>query len=134
MVFGIRDNKIRKRLLRESSLTLKKTDEICRASESSSAQMKEVGESDTVSVLNSGQKVERMDAITQRTSQFKRCGNCGRSHEIGNCAARGKVCNKCGKLNYFSAVCRSGKKRADVFKKVKVVEETSESDGEIYMS
>ena len=54
--------------------------------------MKEVGESDTVSVLNSGQKVERMDAITQRTtSQFKRCGNCSRSHEIGNRVARGKV-------------------------------------------
>ena len=130
LVFGIRDNnKIRERLLRESSLTLKKTDEICRASESSSAQMKEVGESDTVRVLNSGQKVERMDAITQRT----RCGNCGRSHEIGNCAARGKVCNKYGKLNYFSAVCRSGKKRADAFKKVKVVEETSESDGATYV-
>jgi hypothetical protein len=30
LVFGIRDNKIRERLLRESSLTLKKTDEICR--------------------------------------------------------------------------------------------------------
>ncbi len=78
LVFSIRDNKIREQLLCESSLTLKKTDEICRASESSSAQMKEVGQSDTVSVLNSRQNDKRMGAITQRTSQFKRCGNCGR--------------------------------------------------------
>ena len=40
IVFGIRDNKVRERLLRESQLTLKKTDEICRASESTAAQMK----------------------------------------------------------------------------------------------
>ena len=51
LVFGISDNKVRERLLRESALTLKKTDEICRASESSSAQMKEVGKTDTVSAI-----------------------------------------------------------------------------------
>ena len=40
LLFGIRDNKVRERLLRETSLTLAKTDEICRASESTTAQMK----------------------------------------------------------------------------------------------
>ena len=34
LVFGIRDSKVRERLLRESKLSLAKTDEICRASES----------------------------------------------------------------------------------------------------
>ena len=47
LVFGIRDAKLRERLLRESQLTLKKTDEVCRASESTAAQMK-VSEGDTV--------------------------------------------------------------------------------------
>ena len=45
-----RDVKVRERLLRESQLTLKKTDEICRASESTAAQLKEVSEGDTVSL------------------------------------------------------------------------------------
>ena len=40
LIFGIRDVKVRERLLRESQLTLKKTDEICRASESTAAQLK----------------------------------------------------------------------------------------------
>ena len=41
LLFGVRDNKLRERLLRETKVTLeKKTDEICRASESTIAQMK----------------------------------------------------------------------------------------------
>ena len=39
-IFGIKNDKVRERLLRESNLTLVKTDEICRAVESMSAQMK----------------------------------------------------------------------------------------------
>ena len=41
-MFGIRDDKVRERLLRESKLTLAKTDEICHAAESMMAQMKVV--------------------------------------------------------------------------------------------
>ena len=38
LVFGIKEDKVRERLLRESQLTLAKTDEICRAAESMTAQ------------------------------------------------------------------------------------------------
>ena len=47
LLFGIRDDKVRERLLRESNLTLAKTDKICRAAESMVAQMKVVGSGDT---------------------------------------------------------------------------------------
>ena len=40
LVFGIRDGKVRERLLRESNLTLQKTDEICHAAENMLAQVK----------------------------------------------------------------------------------------------
>ena len=40
---GICDNKVRERLLQEANLSLAKTDEICRAAESTIAQMKIVG-------------------------------------------------------------------------------------------
>ena len=51
LVFGIRDVKLQERLLRESQLTLKKTDEICLASESTADQLKEVSERDSVHLI-----------------------------------------------------------------------------------
>ena len=44
LIFGIRDSKVRERLLRESKLSLAKTDEIFRAAESMQMQMKIVGD------------------------------------------------------------------------------------------
>ena len=43
LVFGIRDPKTREHLLRESGLTLTRTDKICHAAESMLAQLKIVG-------------------------------------------------------------------------------------------
>ena len=44
ILFGIADNKVRERLLREPELNLAKTLDICRASEMSQAQIKAVRE------------------------------------------------------------------------------------------
>ena len=44
LIFGIRDSKVRERLLRESKLDLARTDEICHSAESMHAQMKIVGD------------------------------------------------------------------------------------------
>lgn len=35
------------------------------------------------------------------------CGYCGYVHQKGKCAAYGKKCNKCKRLNHFESVCRS---------------------------
>ena len=43
IVFGIADGKVRERLLREDNLDLQKTQTVCRASELSAAQIREVG-------------------------------------------------------------------------------------------
>ncbi|XP_032225763.1 uncharacterized protein LOC116608835 [Nematostella vectensis] len=64
-LFGVRDNKVRERLLRETNLTLKKTDEICRASESSTAQMKGVGQADTISAVVFNKKSQRHQVCQQ---------------------------------------------------------------------
>ena len=95
---------------------------------------REVGQTDTVSVINTAKKGIRQRNATSK--QGKACGNCGRHHEIGNCAARGKLCNECGKLNHFASVCCSEKRRTGAQKDVKTVEELAEfdeSDGEIYV-
>ena len=67
-MFGIPDSKVRERLLRETKLTLEKTDELCRASESMIAQMKIVGNSEgqTVNTLNRGNKTRSLEANRQK--------------------------------------------------------------------
>ena len=71
LVFGIRDSKVRERLLRETKLTLEKTDEICRASESMLAQLKIVGNSEgqTVNAVNRGNKTKSQEANRQKTAE-----------------------------------------------------------------
>ena len=117
LIFGIHNAKVRERLLRESQLTLKKTDEICRASESTAAQMKEVSEGDTVNSVSFRNKFGRRprgnkgDNKGDTDESTKACGNCGRIHDPNNCFARGKTCDNCGRRNHFAALCRSGKRR-----------------------
>ena len=117
LVFGISDSKVRERLLRESKLTLAKTDEICRASESMMLQMKAVEESPSASVnaVKSG-KEQSTSADPDKPAQ-RECGSCGYRHERKKelCPAFGKLCNKCKKRNHFAAKCWS-KKSARVVK------------------
>ena len=74
LIFEIRDVNVRKRLLREFSLTPQKTDEICHASESTAAQMKEVGQGDS--------KNSQRPRGNQTNDTKKPCGKCGRSTSL----------------------------------------------------
>ena len=58
LVFGVRDAKVRERLLRESKLTLAKTYEICHAAESMVSQLKAVEDTSRliVNVVGSGKE------------------------------------------------------------------------------
>ena len=136
LIFGIRDDKVHERLLRESQLTLKKGDEICWAAESTAAEMKEVG--DTVSAFTLHKNARRpRDTRLLRNKGYQRgetksCGNCGRTHEAGKCMARGKTCNECGKANHFAVVCRSRARpeKANRQARVKAIDEADSEDVE----
>ena len=67
LVFGVRDAKVRERLLHQANLTLAKTDEICRAAESTSQQLKLVEPQE-----------QTVHTVERQTS--KECGTCGRNH------------------------------------------------------
>ena len=75
LVFGIRDNKVRERLLREPRLTLDKTDEICRAAESLDTQMKTImeGSSTLVNAVKSQDspkdKLHKGNTLCHKVSQ-----------------------------------------------------------------
>ena len=128
LIFGIHDTKVRERLLRETKLTLMKTDDICRAAESMTEQMRIVGQSnnETTSVHAvrkfSGQKKSMTKEASRSTKSetAKECWNCGRQHgrqpkEL--CPAFGKSCDFCSKQNHFASKCRqkrSGRTRNSV--------------------
>lgn len=137
LLFGIRDNKVRERLLRETKLTLNKTDEICRASESMLAQMKVVGNTGVPVPVNAVGQGKKFQPSQQKKGKYaipKECGNCGKEHDATKkelCPAHGKACRKCGKLNHFAAKCRSKKKDNSPRKAVGAVD-NDESEPEVY--
>ena len=109
LVFGIRDDKVRERLVHESNLTLAKTDEICHVAESMAAQMKVVASGDATTTTVSA--VTRSNNPNRETSSkpTRDSWNCGRRHQFHQralCPAFGKICSKCNKPNHFAAKCR----------------------------
>ncbi len=114
---------MRERLLRESNLTLQKTDEICRAAESTSQQLKLVEPQEMA--IHSVRKTTEEDR-----QKVKECWMCGRKHAFHtkeSCPAFGKTCNKCHKLNHFAVKCRQKGPSASI----KQVEE-QDSEDEVY--
>jgi len=117
LVFGINNDKVRERLLREANLTLDKTDEICRAAESMVHQMKVVGEGTTVNAVAGKRRSE--DTTVSSAKPTRECWNCGRRHQFHKrelCPAYGKTCNKCNKLNHFAVKCRTQTKEVSAVK------------------
>ena len=66
----LRDAKVRERLLRESNLTLQKTDEICRAAKSTSQQLKLVEPQEIA--IHSVRKTTEVDVWTKTLIPYKR--------------------------------------------------------------
>lgn len=124
IIFGIHDNKVRDRLLREKNITLDQTLEICRASEVSRAQQREAEE------LTGGRSVHAFSMKEQTSGTFKQvvknkgdklptdsawitdCRFCGKAHTMQRekCPAWGKACSNCKGQNHFRAKCRNLKK------------------------
>ena len=116
-------------------MTSKKTDEICRASESTAAQMKAVGQTDSVSAVGCNDTFGRQRGTNTEQTPAKECGNCGRKHEPEKCRTRGKTCNECGKRNHFAAMCRSRKRQSSKTNKtgLRVTEDSDEDDEDVYI-
>ena len=131
LVFGIRDNKVRERLLREPRLTLAKTNEICRAAESLDTQMKTITDGSSTLVnavktqeyrndrqsLQEAQIVPDKPKIAVNKQDTPECLYCGRKHDLRKrelCPAFGILCNKCHKPNHFASKCRSTSSRSSV--------------------
>ena len=88
LVFGIRDSKVRERLLREKNLSLEKTDEICRSHETMVQQMRVVSDAG-LSVADAG----NVNAVSKKPKRGKR----RRGRDSRNANTRGNGCEFCGR-------------------------------------
>ena len=119
-------------MMTEANLTLKKTDEICRASESTAPQMKVV-EHNTEEV-----NVVRPKGDNGSTKEIHLRGHQTRVEIVVECmgqktallGARG--CTSCGKLNHFASICRNSKRRGVKSPPTMKAVEEYESDEELY--
>ena len=96
-VFGLTDDSLKERLLREASLTLSKAIEIAQRSESSKQQIKDMTRS------SHSPNVHTMKGRSGSKPTY--CGQCGQTHKPKDFPAYGQKCSICHKLHHFAKVC-----------------------------
>ena len=125
IVLGIQNQAIRKRLLQDRKLTLKKCIDLCRSMETASSHLKNIKQEQppTDTVRSVHQPLPRTTA-RNRTMNSRRsphsntpqaaCHYCGTEHPMQKekCPAWGKSCSSCGGRNHFARVCRKTMKAA----------------------
>lgn len=113
VIFGIKDNGLREKLLQERGLTLSKCVDMCRIAESASFQSKAMSGSYEVNQIRKkpGRKPRQAREPPQsqenRNLQRKECRFCGRAHDMirSKCPAYGRKCAKCNGDNHFAVKC-----------------------------
>lgn len=155
VVVGIRDNSTRKKLLAENKLTLNKCIDICRASETTSKQLKEMSQAEEVSAISTGNPKWKTDprnrsgwetakghlpTPSKQPGQIK-CKFCHKTHARKKelCPAWQQKCGNCGQMNHFSVACNSQKANKQPSKKAQVhnlepqLPDFSEEDSDDYL-
>ena len=120
IVLGISNHTLRKRLLQERKLHLKKCIDLCRNSEDASSQIKNIsGASSTTDDVHRLRvqatkppwkpKYDR-NAKHHKHQKRKICKFCGGNHPLKKelCPAWQKRCQKCNGRNHFATVCKKG--------------------------
>ena len=150
IVCGVRDNVVRRKLLQESSLTLTKCVDICRAAEAATAQIKEMAPSQQPTEVDFVSKSKRENfkkskAIKGKEKFLKNprvdeCKFCGRQHERKRekCPAYGQTCSSCGKSNHFAVKCgiksHDSKRSSYRFKNKPKIHQIAENSDQSYLS
>ena len=141
VVVGIRDSKIKERLLRGSELTLERAIDICKANEAAQAQMKVLTGAENSASMNMIRKQKQMNPRRKQvpvveqatrnvqTPKQKQCKRCGTAHKFRECPARGVTCDKCGGRNHYASKCLT--RRVQV---VGVDNDSTDNEGGFYVS
>ena len=111
IILSCSSSRLRRRALREPTITLKSLLDLGRAMELSETQASGIESQssptfDAVNYTRASQRSQVRQPMPRST-----CGHCGNAypHPQGqaSCPARGAECRACGKLNHFARVCRS---------------------------
>ena len=126
IVFSVNDERVKERLLRESDLSLSKAVDVCRAADTTRAQLKAMTSEAKVDIVRQRSQtfcqdshVGGMGKTNRGTNKYTasssrgrpgppatqgniQCKYCCRSHPAKSCPAYGKRCNRCKGWNHFA--------------------------------
>ena len=106
IVFGIRSNQVREKLLTEDELNLSKVINICKTSEQAPNQLDE---------FEGKSKIDKVTVVENRSAKKKEnenfdCKRSGTNHKCRECLAYNKLCTNCNKKCHFAKMCLSKRK------------------------
>ena len=136
IVFGVRNDKTRKKLLQERKLSLKKCIDLCRSAEVTITQMKIISDhvaAEEVHRIKTTRQTGIRRATGNDTTKIS-CKFCAGRHSQGkeSCPAWGKECRKCAGKNHFARACRKTRgQRAKVYCMAEEERRVKESDTEM---
>ena len=114
IILGCSSSRLRRRALRESTLTLDQLLSHGRAMETAEKQATHIEQTNEEShEINRAQQQQSQQRPAQpnprETNRSRKCFNCGNNypHLDGICPAKGKACRLCQKMNHFARCCRS---------------------------
>ena len=150
LILGVRDEKVREKLISWKSLDLQSAIDLCKSLEIASAQLKEMKEVEVINAVTNetpsrsgtrpkdgskgayGRRTRPSLGKAQEGGMLK-CKFCCRSHEFRKelCPAWDKKCNKYGNKNHFSVsvLCRANKGKVNALQGSRNSDESS-SDAE----
>ena len=115
MIFGVRDQREKERLLRDGDTSLAKVIDACRAAESNKQQLQAMTSAQTpqVNTINKGAwpKIQKSKATNHNEggNMKQNRGFCRQNHPPGKCPAWGATCSKCRGRNHLAQVCKKEK-------------------------
>ena len=138
LVVGIRDARLKEKMLIKEDLTLDAAITMCKAAETTQQQMKLINPLETEQVNavrtrgrrhDTGENVTRdgkeaaarSDHVEEDANREYQCKRCGTRHGPRKCPAYKAKCNNCGKRGHYAKLC---------FKKVNVINDSDESSSE----
>ena len=136
-VFGLLDDSLKERLLRENELDLTKAVEIAHRQESSKRHIKDMSTKPVINTLSRGHTMRH--SSRQGTDTYITCRCCGKQHNPKQCPAYGQICTRCQKPNHFAKMCKTKlvprktvatKGRQKYLKKLHVVETDQETESD----
>ena len=152
IVFSVNDERVKERLLRESDLSLSKAVDVCRAAETTRAQLKVMTSEAKVDIVRQRSQTFSQDShvggrgktnrgpnkYTASSSRGRpgppatqgniQCKYCCRSHPAKSCPAYGKQCNRCKGWNHFAIMHEH--RPATVDRQVRMVNNEQYEDNE----